>query len=180
MKKRGVRRATKRSRISRDKDEDGKTIVRRRSKDSRRKRKGLKRKYPLGRHPNQKKHWWKPGKSAHPEGRPRKEHSITSLMKAYLEQVVDDKTGMTREALLAKAVVSGALDMNKTALKEVLSRVDGAVKQHLTVDGKQNVEISIGDLTRELAKRKRKRKIKKEDWWKPKGRKARKRLEKVN
>ena len=144
---------------------DGKRLLHRPSRKDKkaklRKHQGLKRRYPPGRHPNQMKHWWKPGKSGHPEGRPKKEHSITSLMKAYAEEVYDEDTGMTIEAAIAKAVVTGALRLDKTALKEFLGRVDGPIRQQIELEGKQSVDVSIGELTRELARRQLAKKRKK-------------------
>jgi len=156
----GVTRKTTSSR----KSADGKILLSRRSdsKNQLRKKKGLKRKktYPDGHHPNSKKRWWKKGQSGNPKGRPRKDVCITSLVKQYLGEIADSKTGITHEALAAEALVAGLIDLNPTAVKEVLARVDGAVKQKIEMEGSSSVEISVGDLAREFLKRKKKKKKK--------------------
>jgi len=150
------------SRLS--KTPDRKIILKRRSdsKNQLRKKSGLnRRKYPAGYHPNTKKQWWKKGKSANPKGRPRKEVCITSLVKQYLGEIADTRTGKTHAALVAEALVAGMIDQNPIAIKEMLARIDGAVKQRIELEGSSSVEISIGELARELVKRKKKRRKKK-------------------
>lgn len=123
-----------------------------------RRKRGLKRKtkYRVGHHPNSVKCWWQVGYVPNPKGRPKKETCITTLMKSYLCEI-DTLTGLTHAALVAKALVHGSEDLNSVATKELLGRIEGAIKQKLEVEGHSSVEVSIGELVRELAKRKRKK-----------------------
>lgn len=130
------------------------------SKNQLRKKKGLKGKKDKGK--KEDKWWlWKPGQSGNPKGRPRKEVCVTSLIKQYLGEIADTRTGKTHEALLAEAIVAGAIKLHPTALKELLGRVDGSILERMKIDGSSRVEISIGDLARELAKRQKGKKNKK-------------------
>ncbi len=141
-----------------------KTLVRRRSekrlprrKDSRHhsssSKPEKKKRYPDGCHPNSRKQWWKPGQSGNPKGRPKKENSITSLMKQYLGEIADTRTGKTHAVLAAEALIAGLIDLNPTAVKEVLGRLEGPVVQKIDVKGSSSVELSMGDVVRELTKK---------------------------
>lgn len=95
---------------------------------------------------------WKPGQSGNPHGRPTKEHCLTSLIKEYLSQTDPNDTHKkkrTREATLAEAIAEMARKGHRVALKELLDRVDGPIRQIHEI--RASVVVSRGELARELA-----------------------------
>jgi hypothetical protein len=82
----------------------------------------------------------KPGEVRNPNGRPRKDVSLTSLLKAEMEKIpeVYDKNGKkntrTWRELLVEAWLRGALK-NPVLLKELLDRLEGKVAQPVTGEG---------------------------------------------
>jgi hypothetical protein len=105
-------------------------------------------------HPSDEKPWlWKPGQSGNPNGRPPKEVCVTSLIKDILnEEVGKDKK--TKAHQLARAIVNGAIGLDKTALKELLARVDGPVQQKVAVEEKvkQILEFVVAEDPRKKGK----------------------------
>ena len=72
---------------------------------------------------------WKPGQSGNPLGRPKKQDTITSLVKDILDKT-DDKTNKTYAQLVAEAMVKGALK-DPQILKELLNRCEGKVTESI-------------------------------------------------
>ena len=80
---------------------------------------------------------WKPGQSGNPKGRPKKDMSLTSLLKKYLEEVpnvmVDNQPNTrTWRELIVQAWLFGSYRGNATLFKELLERLEGKVAQPLT------------------------------------------------
>ena len=77
---------------------------------------------------------WKPGQSGNPRGRPPKQESLTSLLKAELDKInPEDTEGRTWRELIVMATLKLAVAGNKTALKEVWDRSDGRVLKEIEV-----------------------------------------------
>ncbi len=81
---------------------------------------------------------WQPGQSGNPLGRPKKQDTITSLVKDILDQV-DGKTKKTYAQLVAEAMVRGALK-DPQILKELLNRCEGKVREEIDM---QTTGVSI-------------------------------------
>ncbi len=81
---------------------------------------------------------WQPGQSGNPLGRPKKQDTITSLVKDILDQV-DGKTKKTYAQLVAEAMVKGALK-DPQILKELLNRCEGKVREEIDM---QTTGVSI-------------------------------------
>jgi len=81
---------------------------------------------------------FKKGQSGNPKGRPKKELCITSLVKEEFEGQALDKDGipigMTKAQAFAKALVSHAIRGHKTAMKELLDRIDGKVPDEVNLN----------------------------------------------
>ena len=81
---------------------------------------------------------WKQGQSGNPKGRPKKDVSLTSLLKKYLDSIPDVKidnktnTDKTWRELIVQAWLVGSYKGNATLFKELLERVDGKVVQPIT------------------------------------------------
>jgi hypothetical protein len=85
-------------------------------------------------------------------GRPKGSVSITRLMREALEE-----SGEKEAKRLAKAILRNAAKGNSTAIKEVLDRIDGPVKQQLDVTSNGQtmgvgmfVHLSDDELQREI------------------------------
>lgn len=81
-----------------------------------------------------KAHRWKKGESGNPKGRPRKEVSLTSLLKKYLDDVPDIQVGGKTNTkswmeLIVQAWLVGAYKGNAQLMRELLDRVEGKVPQ---------------------------------------------------
>ena len=73
---------------------------------------------------------WKPGQSGNPKGRPPKNISLTSLLKAEIVKInPSDKKRRTWGELIVLATIQHAIKGNATALKEVWERIDGKAPQ---------------------------------------------------
>ncbi len=81
---------------------------------------------------------WQPGQSGNPLGRPKKQDTITSLVKDILDKT-DDKTKKTYAQLVAEAMVKGALK-DPQILKELLNRCEGKVTEQIDM---QTTGVSI-------------------------------------
>ena len=81
---------------------------------------------------------WKAGQSGNPKGRPRKDVSLTSLLKKYLDDIPNVKIGdkvnteLTWRQLIVQAWLIGSYKGNATLFKELLERVEGKVVQPLS------------------------------------------------
>lgn len=84
---------------------------------------------------------FKPGQSGNPKGRPKKDVSMTSLLKKYLDEIPAVKIGnninttKTWRELIVEAWLVGSYKGNATLFKELLERTDGKVAQPLTGAG---------------------------------------------
>jgi len=82
-----------------------------------------------------KPHWWKPGQSGNPSGRPRGRVSITQRLKTTLAQ--DPALAQA----LVDAMIARSLGPNGTKdLSMLLDRVDGAVARTVHVSDTLNVK----------------------------------------
>lgn len=95
---------------------------------------------------------WRKGQSGNPKGRPRKDVSVTSLIKELLDKPAEyiapgatpgDKTW---RQMIAKAILLGASKGNPQLVKELLDRLEGKVASPVelgTGDKPVRVEIVI-------------------------------------
>ncbi len=73
---------------------------------------------------------WKKGTSGNPQGRPKKDRSLTSLLKTEIEKICPaDKEGRTWGELVVRATLQLSLKGHAAALREVWERVDGKIMQ---------------------------------------------------
>jgi hypothetical protein len=92
-------------------------------------------------------HRWKKGVSGNPRGRPKKQDSLTSLLKEEIKKICPvDRQKRTWGELMVLATLQLAMKGNPAALKEVWERLDGKVLQtgklELGADGKE-IKISV-------------------------------------
>lgn len=91
---------------------------------------------------------WKKGVSGNPRGRPRKQDSLTSLLREEIVKICPaDKQNRTWGEIVMRATLQLAMKGNQTALKEIWERLDGKIPQTNKMqlggaDGKQ-VKISV-------------------------------------
>lgn len=86
---------------------------------------------------------WKPGQSGNPKGRPKKDVSLTTLLKKYLNDVpnvlVDKKPNTkTWRELLVQAWLVGAYKGNATLFVQLLERLEG--KMALPITGAEGAD----------------------------------------
>ena len=75
-------------------------------------------------------HRWQKGVSGNPRGRPKKEDSLTSLLKEEIAKICPaDREKRTWKKLIVRATLQLAMKGNATALKEVWERLDGKILQ---------------------------------------------------
>ena len=86
---------------------------------------------------------WKPGQSGNPKGRPPKNISFTSILKAeILKSNPEDNRKRTWAQLIVLATMKLAIKGNATALKEVWDRIDGRAKD-IPVDEDKPIQIVV-------------------------------------
>jgi len=79
---------------------------------------------------------WKPGQSGNPKGRPKKEKLLEPLIRELLESKRrSDKEGRQWKMIVAEELLRQFTKGNPAAIKEILNRIDGPVKQSLGIDG---------------------------------------------
>ncbi len=95
---------------------------------------------------------WKKGESGNPKGRPKKQDSLTSLLKEEITKICPaDREKRTWKELIVRATLQLAMKGNATALKEVWERLDGKTLQTGKLqlgdaDGKQiNINVVYAD-----------------------------------
>ncbi len=87
---------------------------------------------------------FKPGVSANPKGRPKKEHSLTAILEEMGNQTLED--GLTRKQALARVLWSKALDdEDMPSIKYIYDRIDGlpVAKQELTGADGEAFEVHV-------------------------------------
>lgn len=78
------------------------------------------------------------GVSGNPNGRPKGDVCLTTLIKRKLKEMatVTDKSGQKRLIkygdLMAESLIQNAIKGNGTAIKEILARIDGPIPTELT------------------------------------------------
>ncbi len=73
---------------------------------------------------------WKKGQSGNPKGRPKKQDSLTSLIKEEIKKICPaDREKRTWKELIVRDTLQLAMKGNATALKEVWERLDGKILQ---------------------------------------------------
>lgn len=73
---------------------------------------------------------WKKGVSGNPQGRPKKQDSLTNLLKEEIAKICPaDREKRTWKELIVRATLQLAMKGNATALKEVWERLDGKTLQ---------------------------------------------------
>ena len=87
---------------------------------------------------------WAKGSSGNPNGKPPKDLTLTTLLKAKLQEVMPgDKQGRTWREGLVLAVLTGAMKGNPMLLKELFDRLDGKPAQAVTGEGGGPVLIRV-------------------------------------
>lgn len=76
---------------------------------------------------------FKPGNNANPNGRPKKEWTMKSLIEEALEELQEDGTPVKKG--IAKRLSKLALAGDMQAIKEVNNRIDGMPQQDITSGG---------------------------------------------
>ena len=83
-----------------------------------------------GRQPPPLGNRWKKGVSGNPKGRPKKEDSLTSLLREEIEKICPaDREKRSWKQLVVLATLQLAMKGNATALKELWERLDGKTMQ---------------------------------------------------
>jgi len=87
---------------------------------------------------------WKKGVSGNPKGRPKKQESLTSLLKEEIDTICPaDKENRTWGDLVVRATLQLALKGNPVALREVWDRLDGKLKQSLELSEARNQPVVL-------------------------------------
>jgi hypothetical protein len=87
---------------------------------------------------------WKKGVSGNPKGRPKKQDSLTTLMKEKLEKPCPaDKENRTWGELIVQTTLQHAMKGNQAAIHEVWNRMDGKLRQSLEHSGAGNTPIEL-------------------------------------
>lgn len=73
---------------------------------------------------------WKPGQSGNPKGAPRKDESLTGLLRAYMDETVNPDGKKRKEAFI-QAVAKHAVKGDATLIKYLWDRLDGQMKQEI-------------------------------------------------
>ena len=86
-----------------------------------------------------------PGNCANPNGRPKKEVSLTSLLKEELLKIAPFKGNKDKTwiQIIVMAWMAGAAKGNPILIREILDRVDGKVAQPIGLSGKDGGDIKI-------------------------------------
>jgi len=80
------------------------------------------------------------GKSGNPNGKPRKDLTLTSLLKEQIDTVPPgEKQGRTWRQLLVLAWLTGAMK-NPVLMKELLDRLEGKVPQSISGENGQPIK----------------------------------------
>ena len=83
---------------------------------------------------------WEKGESGNPSGRPKKEYSVTALIRAKGE-AIDPETGQTRAEKLAALLWEIAEGKDKQAIQYLIDRLDGKPKERVEQEGETVVRI---------------------------------------
>ena len=81
---------------------------------------------------------FKKGESGNPNGRPKKGQTITDLIRENLDKVdieLDNGTFVTGKEALVDRLKELAIRGDMTAIKYIIDRMDGPVKQELSFSG---------------------------------------------
>ncbi len=101
---------------------------------------------------NSKKGQWKKGESGNPNGRPRKELTLTSMLRAEMGKVPEgEKSGKTHMELIALSWLTGARHI-PALLFELLNRLEGKSVTPLEHTGKDGGPISLVEILHGKAK----------------------------
>ena len=86
---------------------------------------------------NKNKHYggFKKGVSGNPNGRPKKEHSITEAIRGMMDEKPEVKKA------LAQKILQMALQGDITAIKTLWNYIDGMPKQDMGIDANMVIEI---------------------------------------
>ena len=82
---------------------------------------------------------WKPGQSGNPKGAPRRDESLTGLLRRYMDETVNPEGKKRKEAFI-QAVAKHAVKGDATLIKYLWDRMDGQMKQEILM---QTQRISI-------------------------------------
>ena len=89
---------------------------------------------------------WKKGVSGNPRGRPKKQDSLTSLLREEIVKICPaDKQNRTWGEIVMRATLQLAMKGNQTALREIWERLDGKIAQtnKLQFGGSEGKQIKI-------------------------------------
>ena len=108
-------------------------------------------KKPKATDPGQRHAPWKPGESGNPKGRPKGFISVTSAIKRMLKEIApNDSKERLYGNLLAESLIVNAIKGNGPAIKEIMNRVDGVVKEMQEHSGAIKVIVEYGDTANTL------------------------------
>jgi hypothetical protein len=82
---------------------------------------------------------WKPGQSGNPKGAPKKDESLTGLLRTFLNGV-DPGTGAPRKQLFIEQAIVNAMKGDSTITKYLWDRLDGQMIASILL---QTMTISI-------------------------------------
>jgi len=82
---------------------------------------------------------FKKGQSGNPKGAPKKDESLTGLLRAYMDETVNPEGKKRKEAFI-QAVAKHAVKGDPTLIKYLWDRLDGQMKQEILM---QTTTISI-------------------------------------
>ncbi len=85
---------------------------------------------------------WQPGQSGNPNGRPKKEHCISSLLDIKLHKITNKKKRATLADEISNIIISMAKKKDRWALETILDRTEGKAKQDIQLTQiKDQIEI---------------------------------------
>ena len=101
------------------------------------------------------KNQFKPGKSANPGGRPKRDESVSYLVKKFLKsRIIDPKTGkkVSKKQVFVERVFALAMSGDVQAIKLIWNYVDGMPTQQLKVEQTNSSDEALHTLRQILAK----------------------------
>lgn len=97
-------------------------------------------------------HRWQKGQSGNPAGRPRRK-SITEIVNELLDKPIASDSEVTQRELLCEKLIEMANNGHKTAISELLARLDPATKKaEISVTESVRDSNAILDRLREVVK----------------------------
>jgi hypothetical protein len=86
---------------------------------------------------------FQPGESGNPSGRPKKQYSLTSMLREKGEAIVDKETGQTRADRLAGMLWDHAEGGDKAIAQYIINRLEGMPKEHVESETRTVTQIQL-------------------------------------